>query len=115
MFKKEVAHSDFDDIKTISFVSDKAFGVDSLHKLTLSEVKYKKIDIFDGSFVFEFDAKLNDEDITAKYHMDSLDEKYAKKAPKHETTEISAIMRRMNGEEEEKKENNFETTTLKLK
>ncbi len=101
------------DIEELSFVSDKAFGIENLHKITFSNIKYKKAVIFDGCFVLEFDANMTDEDITAKYHMDSLDEKYKNKAPKKQTTDINAITRRIEKEEEEK--NNFETTTLKLK
>lgn len=104
--------SDILDIDSVTFVTDKAFGSEDLHRITLSKLEYKSICVFDGSFVLEFDCVKDDLDVVAKYKTKELDEKYAVMAPKHESVDLGAWQRRI--EKEENKENNFETTTLKL-
>lgn len=104
--------SDMLDIETITFVTDKAYGYEDLHKITLSGINYKSICVFDGSFVLEFDCKKDDLDVVEKYKTKELDEKYATNAFKHENPDINAILRKE--ELDKEKENNFETTTLKL-
>lgn len=101
-------------INTLSFVTDKAYGVDDLHRVTLTDFVFKKIDQFDGSFVIEFECKSTDEDIVEKYRTKELDEKYAKMEKKGKVTDINAISRRIEKEEKEKEEQNYESTTLKI-
>ena len=101
-------------INTLSFVTDKAYGADDLHRVTLTDFVFKKIAQFDGSFVIEFECKSTDEDIVEKYRTKELDEKYAKMEKKGKVTDINAVSRRIEKEEKEKEEQNYETTTLKL-
>lgn len=98
----------------ISFVSNKAFGIDDLYKITLSGLKYKTVNVFDGNFVLEFDCQFSKEDLTEKYRTKELDEKYAKQAPKHDGIQIDVLMRHINGEKPAEQEQNYEKTTLKL-
>ena len=114
IFKNEQHEHDFNEIEKIEFVSDKAFGVESLHQISISNIKYKDIKIFDGNFVVTFTCKYSCDDATAKYHTEELDEKYEKKALKHDSVDIITLSRRIEKEEQEK-ENNYDSTILKIK
>lgn len=111
LFSGAKRNSDILEIESLSFVTDKAYGIDSLHRITLTDINYIDICVFDGSFVLEFDCVKTDDDIVAKYKTKSLDEKYATMAPKNESVDIGALHRKV---EKEEKQNNFETTTFKL-
>lgn len=105
-------NSDILDLESVVFVTDKAFGLESLHRITLTNIVYDNISVFDGSFVLEFDCRKDDEDIVAKYRTKELDEKYATMAPKHESVDINALQRKV--EKEEAEDKNYETKTFKL-
>ena len=99
-------------VEKLSFVTDKAYGAEDLHRITLTDFVFKKICQYDGSFVIEFECVADDEDVVAKYRTKELDEKYATQATKRTATDINAISRKMDKEEEQ--ETNYETTTLKI-
>ena len=107
-------HSDILELESISFISDKAFGIEDLHRITLTKIQYVEIVVFDGSFVIEFDCEKDDLDVVAKYRTKELDEKYAIMAPKHDAVDIGAWQRKIEKETKKMEENNFETTTLKI-
>ena len=114
IFKGENNHSDILFLDEISFITNKAFGIEDLYKITLRDLVYRETNIFDGSFVLEFDCKFEKEDLTEKYRTKELDEKYEKQAPKHDGIAIDVLMRHINGEQPQKQEQNYESTTLKL-
>lgn len=105
--------SDILDVESITFITDKAFGIEDLHRITLTKLKFVNIVVFDGSFVIEFECVKDDVDVVAKYKTKELDEKYATMAPKHDAIDINAWQRKIE-KETKKEENNFETTTFKL-
>ena len=106
---EKTGKSDVIDFENINFVSDKAFGIDDLWGITCTNKGLAGYYEFDGNLVLEFEGGLELEDLTEKHHTKELDEKYAKKAPKKESTALGAIVNRM-----EKEENNYETTDFKL-
>ncbi len=99
-------------INTLSFVTDKAFGAEDLHRITLSNLSFIRIATFDGSFVLEFSCIKDDSDIVEKFKTKSLDEKYASEAPKKESTDINALTRKI--EKKENEEIDYEINTIKL-
>ena len=75
--------TDFLDIQTISFVTDRAFGVDDYIWYSLSSLKFKKISIFDGSFVLTFEVGASQTlDIVEAHKTESLTKKYKEMAPR---------------------------------
>ena len=115
IFKLNTKHSDILDIEELSFVTNKAFGIDDLYKITLTNLVYRETNIFDGNFVLEFECQFNKEDLTEKYRTKELDEKYEKQAPKHDGIAIDVLMRHINGDKPQEIEQNYEPTTFKLK
>ena len=90
--------TDFLDIQTISFVTDRAFGVDDYIWYSLSSLKFKKISIFDGSFVLTFEVGASQTlDIVEAHKTESLTKKYKEMAPRKKeisVEDIGAIERR---------------------
>ena len=84
---------DIFDFKTISFVTDKAFGCPDIFKYTISPTSYRGITKYDGNYVVAFDCDIAKEDLTEKYRTKELDELYATKAPKHDNIDINKIIR----------------------
>lgn len=80
---KELEKTDFLDIKSAEFVTDKAYGADDLIKYIINELKYNKISIFDGSFVLTFNVgKLETFDYVEAHKTETLTKKYEEMAPK---------------------------------
>lgn len=90
--------TDFLDIHTVKFVTDKAYGADDYIWYNLTPLKFKKISIFDGSFVLTFDVGyVQTIDIVEAHKTESLDKKYDEMAPRNATISIentAAIERR---------------------
>ena len=90
--------TDFLDISSAGFTTDKAFGADDYITYFFTNLKFKKISIFDNNFVLTFDAgKLQTVDIVEKHKTDSLTKKYEELAPKKNEISIEdygAIERR---------------------
>lgn len=86
--------TDIFDFNTIQFITDKSYGVDSLHEFKFERKKLRDIKINDGNYVVSFDVEtLVDQDVTEKFKTKELDEKYATNAPKHDATDINTILR----------------------
>ena len=90
--------TDFLDIQALSFVTDKAFGADDYIWYNLTFLRFKKISLFDGSFVLTFEiGGFQTEDIVEDHKTESLDKKYEEMAPKHDgisIEDVGAIERR---------------------
>jgi hypothetical protein len=90
--------TDFLDISSAGFTTDKAFGADDYITYFFTNLKFKKITIFDNNFVLTFDAgKLQTVDIVEKHKTESLDKKYNAMAPKKDSLSLEdfgAIKRR---------------------
>lgn len=90
--------TDFLDIKSAEFVTDKAYGAEDYVQYTLAPLKYKKISIFDGSFVLTFDVgTVQTFDIVDAHKTESLSKKYEEVAQrKNEISveDVDAIERR---------------------
>ena len=112
VFDGKSPKSDILAVDSISFITDKAFGSEDLHRITLRNFTYKKMCQYDGSFVIEFACTKDDEDVVAKYRTKELDEKYATEAQKKQVVDISAMQRKI--ERDEQKEKTYEITTLKI-
>lgn len=94
IFENPEYKTDLFDFNTIQFITDKSYGVDSLHEFKFARKKLRDIKISDGNYVVSFDVDtLIDQDVTEKFKTKELDEKYASNAPKHEATDINAILR----------------------
>ena len=112
VFDGKSPKSDILAIDTLSFITDKAFGSEDLHRVTLNNFVYKNMCQYDGSFVIEFSCSKTDEDVVAKYRTKELDEKYATEAQKKAVVDINAMSRKI--ERDEEKEKTYEITTLKI-
>lgn len=84
--------TDFLDIQALSFTTDKAYGAEDYIRYNFAFLKFKKITIFDGSFVltFEVGAKQN-VDIVEEHKTESLTKKYDKMAPKKDGLSIENV------------------------
>ena len=90
--------TDFLDIQAISFTTDKAFGAEDYIWYNFAFLKFKKISIFDGSFVLTFEVGgTQSVDIVEEHKTDSLTKKYEEMAPKNDgisIEDVGAIERR---------------------
>ena len=90
--------TDFLDIMSASFVTDKAFGAEDYIWYNFVFLKFKKISIFDGYFVLTFEiGAAQTVDIVEEHKTDSLTKKYEEMAPRKDTLSIKdagAIERR---------------------
>lgn len=104
LLNEKVKKSDITDINEIEFYTDKAWNCEDVCLFKFDDIKYTEINVFDGSFVLTFDCNVveNGTDLAAKYKTKELDKKYTEQAPKKETTDITAILRR---NQKEKKNN----------
>lgn len=90
--------TDFLDIQTLKFVTDKAFGAEDYIWYNLAFLKFKKISIFDGSFVLTFEVGgVQTVDIVEEHKTESLTKKYEEMAPRKDgisIEDVGAIERR---------------------
>ena len=90
--------TDFLDIQALSFVTDKAYGAEDYIWYNLAFLKFKKISIFDGSFVLTFEIGTSQTlDIVEAHKTDSLTKKYEEMAPRKDgisIEDVGAIERR---------------------
>jgi hypothetical protein len=75
--------TDFLDIKALSFTTDKAYGAEDYIWYNFAFLKFKKITIFDGSFVLTFEVGATQSvDIVEEHKTESLTKKYEEMAPR---------------------------------
>lgn len=90
--------TDFLDIKALSFTTDKAYGAEDYIWYNFAFLKFKKISIFDGSFVLTFEVGATQNvDIVEEHKTESLTKKYEEMAPRKNglsIEDINAIDRR---------------------
>ena len=84
------------DVKTFGFISDHAWNSLDLCLYKYNNLVFDHMEEYDGNLIFTFKADIvcDGEDVTEKYKVASVDEKYAKEAPK-ENPEVGAIIRRV--------------------
>ena len=94
---------DFLQFDGLSFVTDMAWNSYDLCRFKYDDIQFWGIDKFDGNFVLEFSGRIIEDgyDITEELQTESLTQKYEAKAPKKGSTDIFAICRKV-----EKEENN---------
>lgn len=84
--------TDFLDILSINFTTDKAYGAEDYIWYNFTQIKYKKISIFDGSFVLTFEVgAVQTNDIVESHKTESLDKKYEEMAPKGDKLSIENV------------------------
>lgn len=84
--------TDFLDILSINFTTDKAYGAEDYIWYNFTQIKYKKISIFDGSFVLTFEVgAVQTNDIVESHKTESLDKKYEEMAPKGNKLSIEDV------------------------
>ncbi len=84
--------TDFLDIQALSFTTDKAYGAEDYIWYNFAFLKYKKMTIFDGSFVLTFEVGARQSvDIVEEHKTDSLSKKYEEMAPKEGGNSIENI------------------------
>jgi hypothetical protein len=84
--------TDFLDIQAISFTTDKAFGAEDYIWYNYTFLKFKKISIFDGSFVLTFEVGATQNvDIVEEHKTDSLTKKYEEMAPRKDGISIEDV------------------------
>lgn len=89
---KNLKKTDFLDIQAISFTTDKAFGADDYIWYNYAFLKFKKISIFDGSFVLTFEVGATQNvDIVEAHKTDSLTKKYEEMTPKKDGLSVDGI------------------------
>lgn len=86
-----------------SFISYKAWGVDDLRMFDFNNLNFAGIHVFDGNYVVSLDGDnvAFNYDVTEKYKLNEVTEKYEKMAP-NETqngVELDAIMRKIESDE----------------
>ena len=90
--------TDFLNIQALSFVTDRAYGAEDYVWYNFAFLKFKKISIFDGSFVLTFEVGTTQSvDIVEEHKTESLTKKYDEMAPRKNGLSIenvSAIERR---------------------
>lgn len=84
--------TDFLDIKALSFTTDKAYGAEDYIWYNFAFLKFKKISIFDGSFVLTFEVGATQNvDIVEEHKTESLTKKYEEMAPRKNGLSIENI------------------------
>lgn len=90
--------TDFLDIQALSFTTDKAFGAEDYIWYNFAFLKFKKISVFDGSFVLTFEVGATQSvDIVEGHKTESLTRKYEEMAPRKgdlSIEDIGAVERR---------------------
>lgn len=109
--KNKAPKVDFLQFDGLSFITSRAWNSYDLCEFKYDDIRFIGIDKFDGSFVLEFTGRIIEDgyDVTEKYRKESLTKKYEMKAPKKNSTDIFAIQRKIDKDEEN---NNNEITTL---
>lgn len=84
--------TDFLDILSASFTTDKAFGAEDYIWYNFAFLKFKKISLFDGNFVLTFEVGGKQSvDIVEAHKTESLTKKYEEMAPKNDTLSIGNV------------------------
>ncbi len=84
--------TDFLDIQALSFTTDKAYGAEDYIWYNFAFLKFKKISIFDGSFVLTFEVGATQSvDIVEAHKTDSLTKKYEEMAPRKDGISIKDL------------------------
>ena len=84
--------TDFLDIQALSFTTDKAYGAEDYIWYNFAFLKFKKISIFDGSFVLTFEVGATQNvDIVEKHKTESLTKKYEEMAPRKDGLSIENV------------------------
>ena len=84
--------TDFLDIQALSFTTDKAYGAEDYIWYNFTFLKFKKITIFDGSFVLTFEVGTKQNiDIVEEHKTESLTKKYDKMAPRKDGLSIENV------------------------
>ena len=95
---EKLKKTDFLDIQSVDFVTDRAYGAENLVSYKLYKLTFKKISEFDGSFVLTFTVdSVNTYDIVEAHKTKTLDQKYKDLAPRGNgisVEDVGAIERR---------------------
>ena len=84
--------TDFLDIQALSFTTDKAYGAEDYIWYNFAFLKFKKISIFDGSFVLTFEVGATQNvDIVEEHKTESLTKKYEEMAPRKDGLSIENV------------------------
>ena len=84
--------TDFLDIQALSFTTDKAYGAEDYIWYNFAFLKFKKISVFDGSFVLTFEVGATQSvDIVEGHKTESLTRKYEEMAPRKGDLSIENI------------------------
>ena len=84
--------TDFLDIQALSFTTDKAYGAEDYIWYNFAFLKFKKITIFDGSFVLTFEVGATQNvDIVEEHKTESLTKKYEEMAPRKDGLSIENV------------------------
>lgn len=89
IYGKKVRNFDTVEIDTLEFITDKAYGAEDIILYKFGNMKYETMNMYDKDFVVTYSATpiCDAIDLTEKYHMDSLDEKYATNARRENAPE----------------------------
>ena len=84
--------TDFLDIQALSFTTEKAYGAEDYIWYNFAFLKFKKISIFDGSFVLTFEVGATQNvDIVEEHKTESLTKKYEEMAPRKDGLSIENV------------------------
>lgn len=117
MFETKNFRSDILDFKAIEWYSDKGWNTTDLCLFKYDDVKPISMNVFDGNFVISFDCHVvsDGEYIGEKYMTEEMEEKYETLAPKTNSVDIFAGVRRNEAlKEKENEKINLSTTIFKL-
>lgn len=119
MFETKNFRSDILDFVSMEWYSDKAWNSPDICLFKYDDIKPFNMNVFDGNFVISFDCHVvaDGEYMAKKYETKEMEEKYETLAPKTNSVDLFAGMRRNEELKKKEEENtiiNLSTTTFKL-
>lgn len=85
LYEKKIFKSDIiDGLNNISFITNKAYGIEDAKLFKFNDITYQDCYIFDGHYILKFESQIeiNGEYIFDKFYNKESEEKYKKKEPR---------------------------------
>lgn len=110
IYETQNKRSEMFDVEEISFITNKATGMEPLHDIICKVNSLESVTMFDGNYVVTLNIDYEDVDMVAKFKTDELTEKYAVKAPKKQEIDADLAIKIMEEEQKELKKINENKT-----
>jgi len=110
IYESQDKRNEMFDIEEISFITNKAYGMEPLHDIICKVKSLEEVTMFDGNYVVSLNVDYEDVDMVAKFKTDELTEKYVVNAPKKKEIDADLAIRIMEEEQKELKKINENKT-----